>query len=449
MVQRERRFDKLKKQGAEEFTGTTDPTQAERWLKRIERVFNLMKCTPEEKFDYAVFLLQGDAYDWWETIPNSTVQPPVLTWDDFVVEFRNNYMPEVYLDVKRREFLNLKQGKMSVAEYEVKFNQLSTYVSSLVATEKDKCRQFEEGLRFEIRNRITAYDLETYVKLKAAAIRGERLEKERVDFRSKRGYSDFRAEQSKKFTKRKANSSPSQLSNRGAYSANRGGRMSAPSYSRQSQRQSSGVRSTCNECGRYHEGECRKLTGGCFYFGSLDHLIRNCPKQRKAEKEGSAAVVQNTRASGIVAPAGRGRGRGTSTTGGIGRSETQSSKHPTQVRAFALTRQEAIDAPEVVTGKLLIYNLEAYALIDPGSSHSFISSNLASHLHIDCESLGFDLHMGTPLGEFVIVNQVYRNSLIQIGSVELSANLILLNIREFDVILGMDWLTKLLKHLST
>ncbi|XP_065880121.1 uncharacterized protein [Euphorbia lathyris] len=308
-----------------------------------------MKCTPEEKFDYAVFLLQGDAYDWWETIPNSTVQPPVLKWDDFVLEFRNNYMPEVYLDDKRREFLNLKQGKMSVAEYEVKFNQLSTYVSSLVATEKDKCRQFEEGLRYEIRSKITASDLETYQKLKAAAIRGERLEKERVDFQTKGGYSHSSAEQSNKFVKRQANSSPSQSNARGGYSANRGGRMSVPSYSRQSQRHSSGLKSACNTCGRYHEGECRKLTGGCFFCGSLDHFFRDCPKRGVFDRQGSEATVQNTRGSGVVMPVSRGRGRGAimNTARGIGRSEAQGPQ--TQVRAFALNRQEAIAAPQVVT----------------------------------------------------------------------------------------------------
>ena len=137
-----------------------------------------MRCTPEEKFDYAVSLLQGNAYAWWETVPGNDVQPLVLTWDDFLRDFSNNYMPEVYRDDKRREFLNLKQGTMTVAEYEVKFNQLSHYASSLVATDRDKCRMFEEGLRYKLREKITLVDLESYAKLKAVVIRVERLVKE-------------------------------------------------------------------------------------------------------------------------------------------------------------------------------------------------------------------------------------------------------------------------------
>ena len=46
-------------------------------------------------------------------------------------------MPEVYCDEKQREFLNLKQQAMTVAEYEVQFTQLSRYALMMVATEKD------------------------------------------------------------------------------------------------------------------------------------------------------------------------------------------------------------------------------------------------------------------------------------------------------------------------
>ena len=66
---RERRFGQLRKLGATSFSGTLDPAEAEAWLKSTEWIFNLMYCTPEKRFDYAVFLLQGDAYSWWETIP--------------------------------------------------------------------------------------------------------------------------------------------------------------------------------------------------------------------------------------------------------------------------------------------------------------------------------------------------------------------------------------------
>ena len=39
---RDRRYDKLRKYGAVDFLGSTDPVEAEKWLKRTERVLNMM-----------------------------------------------------------------------------------------------------------------------------------------------------------------------------------------------------------------------------------------------------------------------------------------------------------------------------------------------------------------------------------------------------------------------
>ena len=87
-------------------------------------------------------------------------------------------MSEIYQDEKRKEFLNLKLNNMSIVDYEVQFNQLSRYASYMVATERDKCQKFEEDLTFAVRSKISSSDIESFAKLRAAAIRAERLSKE-------------------------------------------------------------------------------------------------------------------------------------------------------------------------------------------------------------------------------------------------------------------------------
>ena len=79
----------------------------------------------------------------------------------------------------------------------------------------------------------------------------------------------------------------------------------------------------------------------------------------------SEPTVQNTGTRGTGTLFGRNKGKG------VGQSEAQSSKPTTQTRVFALTRDEAVVAPEVITHKVLLQQLEAYVLIDPGSTHSF------------------------------------------------------------------------------
>ena len=60
---------------------------------------------------------------------------------------------------------------MWIVDYEVQFNQLSRYASYMVATERDKCRNFEEGLTYAIRSKISSSDMESFAKLWVTAIR--------------------------------------------------------------------------------------------------------------------------------------------------------------------------------------------------------------------------------------------------------------------------------------
>ena len=77
--------------------------------------------------------------------------PNPLTWEFFVQEFRAKYFTEMYRDSKWKQFLNLKQRSLSVAEYEKEFSHLSKYASELVLTEAFRCRQFEDGLHDSIK----------------------------------------------------------------------------------------------------------------------------------------------------------------------------------------------------------------------------------------------------------------------------------------------------------
>ena len=54
----------------------------------------------------------------------------------------------------------------------------------------------------------------------------------------------------------------------------------------------------------------------------------------------------------------------------------------------------------------------------------------------------YDIFVTNPLGHSVIVNRVYRDCPIRIREYEFSEDLIELSFKEFDVILGMNWLSR-------
>lgn len=114
--------NRIWKHGAEEFRATAndDIERVEFWLENTIRVFDELSYTPEECMKCVVSLLRDTTHQWWNTLM-SIFPPERVTWDFFQVEFRKKYISQRFIDQKRKEFLELKQDRMSVTEYEQEF----------------------------------------------------------------------------------------------------------------------------------------------------------------------------------------------------------------------------------------------------------------------------------------------------------------------------------------
>ena len=148
--------------------GVAKPEEAERWLKKIEKLFVLMEIGEEPRVRLATYMLKDDAETWWEaSSAMMTTQvaggqgPMVITWDQFRGQFEQQFLPRSYRFQKESEFIRLEQGTASVVEHEARFTTLSRYTLDLVRTEDAKMRCFLESLNRPIRHRLTTYDLLT------------------------------------------------------------------------------------------------------------------------------------------------------------------------------------------------------------------------------------------------------------------------------------------------
>ena len=70
------------------------------------------------------------------------------------------YFPAIPRYAKAGEFLELKQGTMTVMEYVAKFIELARFAYNYVVTDMVKVRKFEDGLKFSIRGKIVGFLLQ-------------------------------------------------------------------------------------------------------------------------------------------------------------------------------------------------------------------------------------------------------------------------------------------------
>ena len=110
--------------------------KAEFWLEKLERALDEVRCPMDQKVTCVVSLLQGATFDWWKLVLRNPLLPDPVTWDYFITNFNTKYVTNDYKESKCKQFLTLRQGKLTVAEYEKEFSSLSKYALESVLTEK-------------------------------------------------------------------------------------------------------------------------------------------------------------------------------------------------------------------------------------------------------------------------------------------------------------------------
>ena len=145
---------------------------ADHWFMQIKNVLEAMEITSDTtRIRLAALQLKGEARVWWRWVRTSR-DLEVMTWAEFQELFMGTYFPET---AKAQEFLELKQGTMTMMDHVTRFTELARFVDDYVAIDLVKVRRFGNGLRLSIRAKIVGLRLQDMDSMVGTTLTIERV----------------------------------------------------------------------------------------------------------------------------------------------------------------------------------------------------------------------------------------------------------------------------------
>ncbi|XP_073025085.1 uncharacterized protein [Primulina eburnea] len=331
------------------FDSSETGERAEEWIERIEQIF-----TTE-----AGLRAQGRTVD----------------WDVFRSRFLDKYFSIAARQKKEKEFEDLRQGSMSVAEYESRYSALLKYVPHVATNVHAKMRHFLKGLKLELFDRVQSNNP---ISFEDAVTRAEMAELVMQEYGAQGRLSEPTREslrpQGQSFKYQKGSSSSSASSGKRRFDSRRGESRGSSSQSVQGQRgESRAVR--CFRCGGPHLiRDCTQTEITCFECGGVGHLARQCPS-REGQREPRSARGRSSERGG--------RQPQQFTPRSSGGQPRMQGAGPPQAQVYALTREQAEEAREEMIA---------------GASHTFISKRFVAEHHMRSSPLSMPLSVSTPSG---------------------------------------------------
>ncbi|KAJ9563166.1 hypothetical protein OSB04_008326 [Centaurea solstitialis] len=298
---------------------------------------------------------------------------------------------EVKVEVERLtgEFLGMEQTTESVNEITDKFLEKSLFCRDYVANEPMKMYQYVQILKPKIREFVVMSDCKTFHEIHAKARARSSIKRFKPTVP--------RVEVKKEFP-------------------------------------------SCPKCGKHHLGECRYGTGTCYKCGKPGHSSRECKSTAKLCfrcYHPGHFISECPMTSGSTQTMG---------TAPVKAAETGASKKPelpkSRARVFHLTAEEAKEEPDVVTGTFLVNSLPALVLFDSGASKSFVSLSFCKGFTNVMGRLDKPLKVEIAAEEYRLCSDVFKDIVIELEGVEFKIDLIPIPMREINVVVGVDWLSR-------
>ncbi|GKA70778.1 putative reverse transcriptase domain-containing protein [Tanacetum coccineum] len=361
------------------FKGTEGVVVVSQWLEKMESVFHISNCVVENQVKFATCTFLRNALTWWNSHMKTVTQDVAYAMDWKALK--------KMMTVKYCPRGEIKKLEIELWNLKVKGTDVASYTLRFQELALMCGRMFHEE----------SEEVEKYVGGLPDMIRGNVMSyqpktmEKAIEFANDQmdqkvlTITERQAEQKRKLEFNAGNNQGHQQQNkrqntRRAYTAGPG-----------KKREYTGSLPLCTKCNYHHKGPCSPKCNKCKKIGHLAHGCRSSGPNAKVYVVGNAGINPDS---------------------------------------------------NVITGTFLLNDRYASILFDTGADRSFISTTFSSLIDITPTILDHYYDVELADGKIIGINTIIRGCTLNFLDHPFNINLIPVELGSFDVIIGMDWLSK-------
>ncbi|GJZ09570.1 putative reverse transcriptase domain-containing protein [Tanacetum coccineum] len=369
------------------FRGTEGIVGLSQWLKKMELVFHISGCA----------------------IDNQGTLKKKLT---------DKYCPKGEIKKLEIELWNLRIRGNDVAAYTQRFQELALMCTKFLADETKKVDKYISGLPDNIHVNVMSARPKTLDD--AIELANDLMDQKLRTYAERQNDNKRKADDSSR-----NNQQPHKKQNVArAYTAGPGEKKAY-----------TGTLPLCTKCNYHHTGQCAPKCGNCKRYGHATNDCRvntNNNNNNNNNKNQKARTCYECGNNGhIKKNCPKLKNRGNSNGNGTA-----------QGRAYALGGRDASPDSNVITGTFLLNNRYATILFDTGADRSFVSNTFSALINITPTTLESHYDIELADGKIIGVKTIIRGFTLNFMNHPFNIDLMPVPLGSFDVIIGMDWLTK-------
>ncbi|GJU18081.1 putative reverse transcriptase domain-containing protein [Tanacetum coccineum] len=324
------------------------------------------------------------------------------------------------------ELWNLKVKGTDVASYTLRFQELALMYGRMFHEESEKVEKYVGGLPDMIRGNVMSYQPKTMEK--AIEFANDQMDQKVLTI------TERQAEQKRKLEFNAGNNQGHQQQNKRqnterAYTVGPG-----------ENREYTGSFPLCTKCNYHHKGPCAPMCNKCKKIGYLACNCRSSGPNGNNNNRRNFRTTQNAvtcyecgvqryfkKDCSKLKNGNRGNQRGNSNA---------------PAKVYVVGNAGTNPDSNVVTGTFLLNDRYASILFDTSADRSFVLTTFSSLIDITPTTLDHYYDVELADGKIIRINTIIRGCTLNFLDHPFNINLMPVELGSFDVIIGMDWLSK-------